>query len=157
MTMVLIRDELEHIRNYLRIQELRFPNRFTYKINVPELLLDTFMPPLMIQTFVENTIKYGVSMETPIELLIDISLVNEVKDSYIKINIEDTGKGFTEEMLMELNAGKMVIDDKGTHIGVWNVKRRLELLYLGNASVRFYNKNPQGAVVEINLPKPKDV
>jgi two-component system sensor histidine kinase YesM len=50
----------------------------------------------------------------------------------------------------------MIIDDKGTHIGAWNVKRRLELLYSSNASIRFYNGEPKGAVVEIILPKEKD-
>jgi two-component system, sensor histidine kinase YesM len=156
MTLVPIKDELEHIRNYLRIQELRFPERFTYKIDVPEGLLSNFIPPLMIQTFVENTIKYGVSMESAIELFIDIDLVEDELDSYIKITVADTGRGFTKEILEQLNAGNMVIDDKGTHIGVWNVKRRLELLYSGNASIRFYNGEPQGAVVGINLPKPKE-
>jgi two-component system, sensor histidine kinase YesM len=156
MTLVPLIDELEHIRNYLRIQELRFPERFTYKINVSEVLLNTFIPPLMIQTFVENTIKYGVSMESDIELLIDIDLVEDELNSYIKITVSDTGRGFTQNILEQLNAGNMVINDKGTHIGVWNVKRRLELLYSGNASIRFYNGEPQGAVVEINLPKPKE-
>ncbi|MCM8710046.1 histidine kinase [Clostridium sp. SYSU_GA19001] len=151
--LVPIKDELEHIRNYLRIQEMRFPNQFTYKINVPYNLLYIFIPQLMIQTFVENTIKYAFSMESAIELLINIDLIEKESDKYIKIIVKDTGKGFSQEILKVLNSGNMVIDDNGKHIGIWNIKRRLELLYSGGAKIKFYNADSQGAVVEIILPK----
>lgn len=153
LTFVSLKDELQHVRNYIRIQELRFPESLIYKINVPEFLLDKPVPPLIIHTFIENSIKYAVSRDEIAHLSVDIDLIDDrnVAPSF-KITMQDNGNGFKEEVLSELRAGNRITDEQGEHIGIWNVQRRLSLLYKEHASFSIGNADPRGALVEITLP-----
>ncbi|WP_100407566.1 sensor histidine kinase [Bacillus solitudinis] len=153
MDFALLNDELTHIKNYLRIQELRFPEKFTYQIEVENnQLLSVELPPVIIQTFVENTIKYAVNMDKTIHLLIKVESVNLEAEEKMKITIQDTGDGFPEHVLETVRAGKLERSEKGEHIGIWNVKRRLQLNYQERARLSIGNAKPNGALVEVLLP-----
>lgn len=154
---VKLKDELEHTRNYLRIQTLRFPEKLTYDIKVPDYLTDTPIPPLVIQTFVENAIKHAVSMEDPIHIAVEISFADEQEASKIKILVRDSGRGFEQEVLRKLQAGENITNERGEHTGIWNVQRRLKLLYKQGVTIRFDNDHKfGGAMVEITLPAHPD-
>lgn len=148
-TFIRLEDELMHIQNYLRIQQLRFPGFLTYDVSVPDSMLKCQIPPLMIQTFVENTIKHGVTMDEPIHISICIGYQD---DDQIKILIQDTGKGYSQEVLEALQAGENTLNEQGEHVGIWNVQRRLHMLYQDHAYVIFYNRPEGGACTEITLP-----
>lgn len=157
LTFVSLKDELKHVRNYIRIQELRFPKSFSYEINAPEYLLDTLIPPLIIHTFVENSIKYAVSLDEPVTLRVDIELIEDRSiEPCFRIIIQDNGKGYTKEVLDKLNSGNRVVDEQGEHIGIWNVQQRLYLLYRGHAKLVLGNTEPHGATAEIILPMNMD-
>ncbi|NTV90831.1 MAG: two-component sensor histidine kinase, partial [Clostridiales bacterium] len=138
--------------NYLRIQELRFPKRFTWSLEAPEELMDYTVPPLIIQTFVENSIKYAFSMSGMIHISAAVSLPEKDSGKLLRIVVRDTGGGFDSKVLERLDAGMTIKDEKGEHIGIWNIKKRLGLLYPGNAGIRLSNDEEGGAVVEIMLP-----
>lgn len=148
-----LKDELEHTRNYLGIQALRFPEKLTWTLEVPDYLTDTPIPPLVIQSFVENSIKHAVTMDRPVHISVRIDFVDEDSGSWVKISILDTGCGFGEEVLRELQAGRSVENERGEHTGIWNVQRRLMLLYGDSVSIRYAN-DPEigGASVFIILP-----
>ncbi|QUL53459.1 histidine kinase [Paenibacillus tritici] len=152
LSFVSLDEELQHVRNYIRIQELRFPEHLTCTISVPEFLEKLSVPPLLIQTFLENSIKHSVTLEEPIHLSVQLDLREDGLEPYIEIVIRDTGKGFSEEVLTEINSGNRIIDDQGEHIGIWNVRKRLKFLYGNSASITCYNGYPNGAVIEIKLP-----
>lgn len=148
-----LRDEIRHVENYLRIQELRFPGSLSRDIEIEEYLLNIPVPPLLIQTFVENTVKYAVTTDRRIHLSIHIRMVDDIFEPRLKITVRDTGKGFPGQVLADLRSGGRVTDGRGGHIGIWNVQRRLRLLYSGKAAITFENgENPSGAVIEITLP-----
>ncbi|QJD82838.1 sensor histidine kinase [Cohnella herbarum] len=152
---VSLRDELKHSANYLRIQELRFPGIFAYRLDSPDSLLDIEVPPLVIQTIVENTIKHAVSIDKPIRIDVEVALEHADADGapIVAILIRDTGPGFSEEALRRLKDAEGMPGEEGEHIGIWNVKRRLRLLYQDKASIAFYNERQiQGATVRITLP-----
>lgn len=153
LTFVSLKDELQHVRNYVRIQELRFPESLSYKLNVPDFLLNKPVPPLIIHTFIENSIKYVISRDEEIHLSVNIELIDDrsVLPSF-KIIIKDNGNGFKEEVLSELRAGNRIADEQGEHIGIWNVQRRLSLLYKGHAKFFVGNSEPKGAFIEMILP-----
>lgn len=152
-TFVLLRDELEHTRNYLGIQALRFPEKLTWTLEVPDYLTDTPTPPLVIQSFVENSIKHAVTMDKPVHISVRIDFVDEDSGSWVKISILDTGCGFGEEVLRELQAGRSVENERGEHTGIWNVQRRLKLLYGDSVSIDYANdQETGGASVFIILP-----
>ncbi len=153
MNLVQLKDEIEHNENYLHIQKLRFPNNLKYDIYSPEFLSDTLVPPLIILTFVENSIKYAVSMEEIIRISVETEFLDIDSEQFIQIRIRDTGQGFSEEVLAVLNSTEKP-ETNMEHTGIWNVKRRLHLLYKEKAGINFYNKG--GAVVNIILPLLKE-
>lgn len=157
LTFTALQDELQHIRNYLRIQELRFPNHLRCEINAPEYLLRTPVPPLVIQTFVENAIKHAMTLDEPVLLTIAIELHNDATEPSLKMTIQDTGPGFPKEVLGEIRSENRMMNVHGEHIGIWNVKQRLLLLYQDRAEISFANAVPTGAVIEIVLPLQPDV
>lgn len=153
LNVVFLRDELKHVRNYIHIQELRFPASLTYTIESPDFLDDTPVPPLILQTFVENTIKHAVTLDRPIHLTVQTSLMEESDGKPIlAIHIMDNGQGFAPEILAKLRGDEPIIDAVREHIGIRNLQHRLRLLYDGRARIDFANGEPQGAVVNIRLP-----
>lgn len=154
---VALRDELAHTENYLRIQQLRFPDIFQYHVEMPDHLLDTEVPPLIVQTMVENTIKYAVNMEELILISVEVCIEETRRDSRLVIHIKDTGPGFPKEVLQRLAYEGEPVNENGEQIGIWNARRRLRLLYEDQADIDFYNENESGAVVRISIPiKTKD-
>jgi two-component system sensor histidine kinase YesM len=150
---VQLKDEIEHTKNYLRIQNLRFPGQMTWNMDAPVYLSDVPIPPLVIQSFVENSIKHAVTMDKPINISVHIDLLDEESDARMKISIKDTGFGFSEQVLQELQAGRSIENERGEHTGIWNVERRLKLLYGKNVSIRYANVTDSGgAAVDIILP-----
>ena len=152
LSFIHLKDELEHTENYLRIQELRFPGQLIYTVDVPEYLATEFVPPLIIQTFVENTIKHAVTLDHPIEVFIRGDIIEQNNRPYLKISVEDTGEGFPDEVLRGLQTNHSLTTDEGEHIGIWNVQRRIKLLYGDDAMLVFSKLQPHGASVSIILP-----
>ena len=138
LTFLPLKDELQHIRNYIRIQELRFPDQLAFETSAPEFLLSARIPPLVIQTFVENSIKHAVSSEGPVAIAVRVDLDDNREAPMIVIEVRDWGSGFTEEVLREIRAGNRIVDAQGgEHIGIWNVRRRLGLLYGDRSDIQF--------------------
>ncbi|CAM4192170.1 sensor histidine kinase [Lederbergia lenta] len=151
-----LEDEMKHTLNYLKIQELRFPHAFTYHVDIHPKWYRVKVPPLIIQSLVENTIKYGLNLDDSIKIMIKV-WQREPEDDYIIIQISDTGEGFSDEVLSLLNKDKSYITEDGDRVGIWNIRRRLELLYEKNkASIDF--ENQIGATITIKLPlNPRDL
>ncbi|OPA78656.1 two-component sensor histidine kinase [Paenibacillus selenitireducens] len=147
---VLVRDELGHTKNYLNIQKIRFPGSLTYAITVPDDLLDCCIPPLIIQSFAENTIKHAINTDEPTHIEISIERDSRNDEERLHIRIRDTGMGYEDEMLEKLRQEIKLTTEEGEHIGIWNARQRLRLLYGGQAIIGFSNDN--GAVVDIFLP-----
>ncbi len=147
-----LRDELSHTSNYLRIQQLRFPDIFQYRIEMPEALLDTEVPPLIVQTMVENTIKYAVNMDEPIRISVEVTKEEEGGASHLVLLVTDTGPGFPEEVLKRLASDREYASESGEQVGIWNARRRLRLLYEERATIEFNNEPGTGAVVRIRIP-----
>lgn len=152
LTFVPLMEELEHVRNYARIHELRFQQDMQFEIRVSGDMDKVHVPPLMIQTFVENAAKHAVSLDRSLRIVVEIRMEDSPPEPYLQIRIQDNGKGFKEEVLHELRKGNRVVDEQGEHIGIWNVWHRMRLLYGSKAGLQFSNDPSGGAVVDIRLP-----
>jgi len=152
MNFVLLEEEIRHTRNYLKIQEMRFPEHLTFSIDMPEYLSRHLVPPLMIQSFVENSIKYALSMEAVLEITIRADLTGTIENPLIEISIQDNGPGFPADILDKLQQQTSETNTTGEHVGIWNVRRRLHLLYHDQAVISFTNLEQGGALVVITLP-----
>ncbi len=142
-------DEIEHVRTYLDIQRERYRDAFHYRVDLDPLAADVQLPPLLIQTFVENAMKYAVSRDREVRLTIEVGRHIQGAASVTEIRISDTGPGFPGDVLEKLAAGQPLDQSGGTRIGIMNAVQRLNYLY-ADADIRF--RNADGASVTILLP-----
>jgi Putative regulator of cell autolysis len=144
-----IKDEIGFILSYMEIQKIRFPGAFSFVYDVDDALFDEEIPTMLIQNFVENSIKYALNMETEIDIMV---LVKE-KDEKLSISIIDTGNGIEEEILEKLQADGVYEDYRGTHIGIWNCKKRLKLHYGDGIEFSISSKRGEGTQVWMEIPR----
>lgn len=154
VTLVRLSEELEHIRNYLCIQKIRFPVALDYDIEMDPDIAAFMIPPLILQPFVENAIEHGFRYNggAPFSIRVEAGRKTDGPDSLIVVKIEDNGKGFEPGTLSMLQAGAYSDEGSGDHIGIWNVQRRCQLYYESKAEISFGNGPQGGAVVELTLP-----
>ncbi|WNS44212.1 histidine kinase [Paenibacillus sp. MMS20-IR301] len=150
---VLLAGEIEHVRIYLDIQKSRYRDAFVYEIEQDALTRDMMIPPLVLQTFIENSVKYAVSRTDEIRIRLTVNRRIMEGEVMNVIEISDTGPGFPYEVLDKLNQGEPLDQSKGTHIGIMNTLKRLEYLYLRRAAVSFSNAAEGGACITLCLPE----
>ena len=147
-----LKDEVQHIKDYLEIQRIRYGNSIYFSLDYNYDLQNTLVPSLLLQTFIENTIKHGFSFQDLFTILLSIKKVKTENSDYIQICIEDNGPGFSEEILSKLNQKQSLITEDGHHIGITNTIERLNLLYPNDYSIAFENNEEGGAKILLLIP-----
>ena len=147
-----LKDEVQHIKDYLEIQRIRYGNSIYFSLNYSDDLQNTLVPSLLLQTFIENTIKHGFSFQDLFTILLSIKKVKTENSDYIQICIEDNGPGFSEEILSKLNQKQSLITEDGHHIGITNTIERLNLLYPNDYTITFENNEEGGAKILLLIP-----
>lgn len=147
-----LKDEVQHIKDYLEIQRIRYGNSIYFSLDYNSDLQNTLVPSLLLQTFIENTIKHGFSFQDLFTILLSIKKVKTEDSDYIQICIEDNGPGFSEEILSKLNQKQSLITEDGHHIGITNTIERLNLLYPNNYTITFENNEEGGAKILLLIP-----
>ena len=161
MKPVSLLSEIEHVKDYISIQQIRFPGRIQFNYTMDAELESFLVPPLIILTFIENSIVHAQGPKRSI-MCIDMELIAKKKSdgTYLCIHISDNGRGFTSEQLKMLNAPVADVQIGTEHgIGIHNIRNRLNLLY-GNKALLIISNAPlgHGAVIEMELPPwPKQV
>ena len=145
-------DEVNHTVNYLRIQQLRFPDHLTYEIHVPDGLKNALVPPLILQSFAENTIKHAMTLDEPVAVNIRVESIKTGSEPRLRMTVSDSGPGFPPDVLRRLNDGLEIGSPQGERVGIFNVIRRLKILYQDKAAIVFSNGAHGGAVVQMTLP-----
>ena len=149
-SIITVKDELEHVRNYLMIQQMRFKNKFTYTIQAEDEVMELASLKLMLQPMVENAIYHGMEfMDGDGE--IQIQVWREEDDLYLKVS--DNGLGMTEDQVENLfKDGSHVPSKRGSGIGVRNVNERVHLYFGESYGVRIQSEPDEGTDVIIHLP-----
>jgi sensor histidine kinase YesM len=130
-----LRRELELVRSFLTILQMRMGERLQFSIAADGALLDTAMPPLVLPTLVENAIKHGLA-PLPEGGRIDIRAGRD--GDALQIEVRDTGAGFTAS--------------GGSGVGLANTRSRLAGLYGSRASLSLAAGSPRGVVATVRLP-----
>jgi two-component system, LytTR family, sensor kinase len=130
-------EEIQTVKDYLALEKIRFEERLRYTLEVDPLTEKIEIPPMMIQTLVENGIKHGISKKMEGG---DILVSTKVIDEMLKITIINTGQ-FDSTALQH---------SKG--FGISNTKHRLNLLYGEKASFTIFNNPNEKVSAEITLP-----
>lgn len=144
--LITLEQELDLIRRYLEIQEIRFADSFTCEIEVDEKFQHCVMPKLILQPIVENAILHGVA---DVEYgYIKISAREESGDMILSVS--DNGRGISEEMLELLNSpGRQI---PGEHLGLNNVDKIIRLYYGERYGISVFSAPGEGSRVELRLP-----
>jgi two-component system, sensor histidine kinase YesM len=151
---VSLKTEIENVVNYAQILETRYPGMRKIDIRSPDAAMTAEVPPLLLLTFVENASKYGISEDGSLDLSVFIDIVEGARGKELRCILGDRGPGFSEDMLMKLRGEVPLGDGDQERIGIWNIRRRLSILYYDRAELTFSNADDgrSGAVVSMRLP-----
>ncbi len=136
--------ELEHVKKYISLEQLRFPDEFTVSYDTP--VTDFSIPALTIQPLVENSVRHGVIPKGGGVIVVS---TRENEKEYI-IKVEDNGMGYDKDPVYDEDRLDED-DDNAGHIGIRNVRERLSRLCGGRLDIRSHRG--YGTEVTIHIPK----
>ncbi|AJY77704.1 hypothetical protein VN24_13220 [Paenibacillus beijingensis] len=149
---VMLKDDLNYVADYLKLQQLRFKDRLSYTMNVSEEAMGALVPRLMLQVAIENSIKYGYKQKESL----NISVNGYVTDRDLVIEVNDDGGGMSEERLRQVREIILDADNQTPHIGLHNLHRRLVLMYGERYGVQIGGVPGEGTAVQIVIPYGKE-
>lgn len=145
---VSLREELDSVNTYLRIEKARFQNQMNVSINIPEELLNHPLPVFTLQPLVENAIRHGISIKKGGGT---VQIVAYYKEEQLFVKIIDDGVGISNYQLHDNNP-KFPPSSTGSGIGLCNVHRRIQKIYGSEFGLQFLSIVGQGTEVTLNLP-----
>ena len=144
-----LRDELDTIESYIKIQKIRFAGRFLYETEIPDVLEDCVIPKMILQPLVENAIIHGLDGCANGYICIYAAQ----KDGILRISVTDDGCGMGQEMLDWMNSPNPAKRDG--HLGLYNVIQILKLYYGEEYGIQA-ESDTSGTTVTIRLPAKKE-
>lgn len=144
-----LKDEIEHVRNYLLIQKIRFGDQFNYTINVSSGLEGYYCMKLILQPIVENAIEHGLN-DALSGGRIDIKAY--IDGEFIVLEVTDNGYGISSEKLKEIEKS---FQDKNIHrgVGLQNVYQRIKIYYGEKGDIKIHSIEDEGTTISILIPK----
>lgn len=144
-----VEHEVEHVRNYLTIQKMRYKNKFEYFIRIDEDVKQCATIKLILQPLVENAIYHGMEfMDGDGEIYIDVYK----KGTVLCLSVKDNGLGMTREKVESLLKGKVAVSKHGSGIGVANVNERVQLYFGAQYGLQIESEPDEGTTMLIQLP-----
>lgn len=146
-------EEIEHVKKYMEIQKLRYgDSAFRFEVICEDVGDEVLVPSLVLQTLVENAVVHGVNLDHLVEISLYVTMENYNGGTWLYICVSDTGSGFSDDILKALSEDMPIVYGGRKHIGLQNVKRRLELLYGQDAELSVQNMGEHyGAIVELRI------
>ncbi|MDO4284556.1 MAG: sensor histidine kinase [Eubacteriales bacterium] len=156
---VSIQNELEHVKYYMKIQEFRFGEDITFFTKIDPELLSFSIPKITLQPLVENALFHGIlEKESPKG---NIRIYGHYQKETLYLTVEDDGVGISPDKLGTLlkeNSEGSTATSNGSHYGLLNIHRRLQLQYGESYGLSVESKEQVGTKVHILLPAiPADV
>ena len=143
-----LRSELVQARSYLEIQQIRYSDILTWKIDVPEALQDCSVPKLILQPLIENALYHGIKNRRGRGLL---TITGEESGEDLLLRVKDNGAGMTPEQLALLQSGRF--EEHHSGLGLKNVHQRIRL-YCGSPYGLSFDSVPgEGTTVTVRLPR----
>lgn len=145
-----LRDEVDLIRKYLKVQKYRFRDRIRDELAMDERLSGVLIPKLTLQPLVENAVKHGIENVHSGSIRV---LIRSVGEERMEAVIEDDGAGIPEDRLNEIR-GELADPEikKSGSIGLKNVHDRIQLHYGAGYGVEVGKGSPKGTRVRVTMP-----
>ena len=138
---ITLKEELDALNLYLRIEQARFGDRLSIHLDVSSDAEQLHVPSMILQPLVENAIKYAIApCEEGGEIKISAGLY---KDEMIAISVADNGPGFDENL----------IDESSVGVGLRNTRERLNTFYRGNSRFLIDSNGKNGTKISIIVPR----
>ncbi len=147
---ILLSEEIGHIRNYLKIQEIRFPGSIRFEVDCEREAAMCEIPFLILYTLVENSIKHAMTLYEVLEIRVRCFRLETGDFRGICLVEEDSGEGFREGIIEQILAEDTVFTKE--HLGLTNVRYTLHLAYHRNDLLHISNRKEGGARIEIRIP-----
>lgn len=150
-SVISVKDEMEHVKNYLIIQKMRFKNRFEYKLEQGEDTQNLGTIKLVLQPLVENAIYHGMEyMDGDGEIIVKSWL--ECEGRQLCLSVKDNGPGMTKERVRELLSGNVMPSARGSGIGVTNVNKRIRLYFGEEYGLEIQSEPDEGTEMILRMP-----
>jgi hypothetical protein len=140
MQRVTVAEEVDALKLYLDIEQVRFGDRLTLHFHVDQGAANALIPSLLLQPIVENSIKYAIAQSVGGG---SIGVSASIVDGQLQLQVADDGPG------LDLRNGRM---PKGGGVGLVNIRERLKQLYGDRQSFRLSATEPHGLTITITLP-----
>ena len=146
-------EEIRHVENYFEMQELKYPASVFYFIDVDDRVADWRIPQMLIHTIIENEYKYAVSLDATLTILIKAVSVEVNGERFLSLDIEDDGKGYPDEFLEKFQNNPPIISKDGRRVGLYSVRRMLEIMYEREKLFEISNIEPHGCLNHFLIPE----
>lgn len=151
---VTVQEELEHVRNYFLIQEIRFDDRFHLEIDIQEDIMSYLVPKLILQPLIENCIYHGLETRPGSG---NIKIQGYRKENMILFQVSDNGHGMRQEKVDQLNEQLHRSDSKdvygGSNLGLINVNQRIRLRFPEEEyGLQVESEENRGTRITVKLP-----
>lgn len=152
---VSIDDEINHVKIYVQIQNLRFENRINLDLDIDPDIYSCTIIKLILQPIIENSIIHGI-LENSNSQKGSITLTGRFDKDDIILTVEDDGMGMTEEKIVEILTEENTSEFQG--YGVRNINQRIKLFFGQQYGLTYHSSPRNGTLVEIRIPtlKAKD-
>lgn len=151
-SIISIKEELEHAKNYLTIQKIRYKNKFTYLVEAEKEVLCFATVKLVLQPIIENAISHGMEYMTE-EDGGKIYVKAYQKDDKIYLDVIDNGIGMTSDIVDRLLVEEKKVKGKGSGIGMRNVHERIQLYFGSKYGLIVESEPDEGTIIHIHIPK----
>ena len=145
---VTLKEDLDYLENYLTILRYRFNRRFSYRIDVEPEALGCRIPKLVVQPMIENAVKYGFGNQEQLS----VELKAYLHEGKLILICRDDGVGMTPTVLRELTELLKKEENTSRHSGLYNIHRRIVLLYGSPYGVEIRSAEGHGTTFVVTLP-----
>ncbi len=143
---ILLKDELDYVETYLRLEKARYGDKLRYRIRIQPQALNIPVPILMIQPLVENAVLHGIADKEEPGM---VSVTVRYRETDILIYISDNGSGIPKSKqyeIFEMGVGE------GTGVGLSNVAERLVGIYGNKYHLRLRSQEDRGTTIRLVIP-----
>ncbi|MHB8088240.1 MAG: sensor histidine kinase [Anaerolineaceae bacterium] len=154
LLLVTLKSELDEAQDYYHIIQMDRANPLLLNLEVDQDLMDCKVPPLVVQTFLENSYKYNPGNKQFLRFHVQIDRIEMEKKPYIRLRLSDNGIGYGKDMLKKLSEPDEQFEEY--HVGISNLRRRMALIYQNDYQIAFFNAPGGGACSLIYLPMQKE-